>query len=638
MKTKYFTLPMFILLMTLVVQNAWAVIDGFSLKSPNGEHEATTYSTGLQGVRMGNCTIKHRGKKVLEICFFDSQFAGSVSSLEGDLSPVGSWKKTNSVKNSWKPLYGERNVIPENYNEGIWTIKDAETGGDALKIIFRAYDEGIAFCYEIPTKEGKSIQIKEEPAVFIFPGDYPCWAVYSAQGTYENVKLSQVKPNCERPLLVQIPDGPAVSIGEARLVDYARMRLQPYDEKRSDKSVLLTTQLAGPVEIKGTGNPFRTPWRFVMAADTPGQLLERNYMLLNLNDPYKIADTSWIKPGKVIRETTLSTKGGKACVDFAVERGLQYVEFDAGWYGPERDDKSDATKVAVDPNRPQGGLDLEEVIKYGNEKGVGVILYVNQKALARQLDELLPLYQKWGVRGIKFGFVHVGTQQWTTWLHEAIAKCAAHEIMVDVHDEYRSTGWERTYPNLMTVEGVRGNEEMPSAEHNIITAGVRMLCGPADYTPCWYDGRVQTSRSHQLALPVVIYSPWTFLFWYDKPEMYRGESELDLWKELPTVWDDTKILVCDLPRTIAVARRSGNTWYVGVLHSGEKTELTLPLERLLAGYANDAKLTATTYADKSDVPRDRGVEIRTTEMDETKSVTLPLRENGGAVIKIRSGE
>ena len=415
------------------------------------------------------------------------------------------------------------------------------------------------------------------------------------------------------------------------------MRFQPLVQKTTDgEKTVLQAQLAGKVEIKGTGKPYRSPWRFVMAADSPGKLLERNYMLLNLNDPCKIADTSWIKPGKVIRETTLTTAGGKACVDFAVDRGLQYIEYDAGWYGHEYDDKSDATTVTLDPKRNPNpeSLNFPEVIEYADSKGIGVIVYVNQRALTKQLDDILPLYKKWGIKGIKFGFVHVGSQEWTTWLHNAIAKCAEYQIMVDVHDEYRVTGWERTYPNLMTVEGIRGNEEMPPPEHNVVTALTRMLCGRGDYTPCWYNNRVKGSRAHQLALPIVMYSPWTFLYWYDRPNMYKGEPELDLWKEIPTVWDDTKVLIDDLPNTVAIARRSGEVWYVGILNGGESRKLEIPLR---PGELLDPAKTyqVTSYNDGN--VQEKTVLIKplgTIPGDKEMKITSIVAPNGGGVIRI----
>ena len=197
-----------------------------------------------------------------------------------------------------------------------------------------------------------------------------------------------------------------------------------------------------------------TPWRVVMVAESPGRLLENNFLILNLNEPCAIADTSWIKPGKVIREVSLTTAGGKACVDFAVKRGLQYVEYDAGWYGHEYDPNADARAVNLDPKRSKGPLDLHEVIRYADERGIGIIVYVNHLALEKQLDELLPLYKKWGIKGIKFGFVNVGSQQWTRWLHDAIRKCAEHQFMVDVHDEYRLTG---LFPDVSESDDGRGH-------------------------------------------------------------------------------------------------------------------------------------------------------------------------------------
>ena len=179
-------------------------------------------------------------------------------------------------------------------------------------------------------------------------------------------------------------------------------------------------------------------------------MVENNYFILNLNEPNQIANTSWIKPGQVIREVTLTTAGSMASIDFAAENNIAYVLFDAGWYGAEEDVKSDATTVTVDPARSKGPLDLPKVIEYANSKGVGILVYVNKKALHQQLDEILPLYKKWGIKGVKYGFVNVGDQYATAWLHQAVRKAAKYELMVDIHDEYRPTGYSRTYPNLLT--------------------------------------------------------------------------------------------------------------------------------------------------------------------------------------------
>jgi alpha-glucosidase len=154
---------------------------------------------------------------------------------------------------------------------------------------------------------------------------------------------------------------------------------------------------------------------------------------------------------------------------------MQYIEFDAGWYGPENNDDSDARAVNLDPERSKGPLDMDSVTTYAKSKNIGILLYVNRKALEKQIDELLPVYKKWGIAGIKFGFVQVGNQDVTRWLHEAIRKVASYQMVADVHDEYRPTGFSRTFPNFLTMEGIRGDEESPSNSHTLVTMFTRML-------------------------------------------------------------------------------------------------------------------------------------------------------------------
>ncbi len=533
---------------------------------------------------------------------------------------------TASGDQTWTPVCGERSRIRDHYNEMTVSLQNDATPQGQLRLIFRAYDEGAAFCYELPKQEGpQPLKFAAERSEFSFTGNWMCWPVYSAQGVYTTVLLDQVKPNCERPLVVEIAGGPYVAVGEARLVDYARMRLEPAGKPHTIRSML-----AGPVVLE---LPYRTPWRVVMVGQTPGELLEHNDLILNLNDPCALADTSWIRPGKVIREVTLTTAGGKACIDFAVKRGLQFVEYDAGWYGHEYDDASNATTVSPDRKKSNaaGGLDLQEVIRYGNERGIGIVLYVNRRELEHRLDEILPLYEQWGVKGVKYGFVNVGSQHWTTWLHEAVRKAARHRLMVDVHDEYRPTGYERTYPNLMTQEGIRGNECMPPAEHNLILPFTRMLCGPADYTVCWYASRIQTSHAHQLACPVVYYSPWQFLHWYDRPAQYRGEPELDFFKVVPAVWDDTRVIQGEIGQHITVARRSGEQWFVGTMNAQKRRQLQIPLGFLPEG----RRYTATIYGDAFPNGEDsKAVKIEERPVDARTVLTADLAANGGQAIHL----
>jgi alpha-glucosidase len=544
-----------------------------------------------------------------------------------DLRIVG--EKTSSHDETWKPVYGERSLIRDRYNQLVVDL-------GKLRLTFRAYNEGVAFCYTLP-KEADTVTITRENTEFRFPADHATWAVYSAQGKYERVPLSKIKKGCERPLLIQAAEDLFVAVGEAKLVDFARMKFAPLAGNGvvSDLSSKVTAAL-----------PLKTPWRFIMVADSPGRLLENNFLVLNLNDPCAIANTSWIKPGKVIREVTLTTVGGKACVDFAARRGLQYVEFGAGWYGNEYDDKSDARAVNVDPKRSKGPLDLHEVIRYANERGIGIILYVNRRALERQLDEILPLYQKWGVKGVKYGFVNVGSQEWTSWLHMAVRKAAEHKLMVDVHDEYRPTGYSRTYPNLLTVEGIGGDETSPVNTQSLTLQFTRFLAGPADNTICYYDARVDKNATHayQLAKAVCFYSPWQFLYWYDRPPsspqktpgaggaapVMGEEPELEFYDRVPTVWDDTEVLHGKVGEYAVIARRSGTEWFIGYMSSGEPRSFDVPLNFLDAG----RKYTAHIYLDDPDVPTRTHVKIERKPVEQGTTLTLKAVKNGGVAVRI----
>jgi alpha-glucosidase len=374
--------------------------------------------------------------------------------------------------------------------------------------------------------------------------------------------------------------------------------------------------------------------------------LENNFLILNLNDPCALADTSWIKPGKVIREVTLTTTGGLACVDFAVRRRLEYVEFDAGWYGPEDAWSSDATRVNVDPKRSKGPLDLQAVIRYARQRGIGVILYVNHRALEQQLDAILPLYRRWGVSGIKFGFVNVGEQRWTAWLHEAIRKAAEQRLMVDVHDEYRVTGYSRTYPNLMTAEGIRGDETSPTNATTLAIAFTRMLTGPADNTVCYYDPRVDRNASHayQLAKPVCLFSPWQFLYWYDRPTgspakiggaggkepRIGADAELEFYDHLPTVWDDTRVLHGRIGDYAVIARRRGHEWFVGVMNAGQERTFPLAMDFLAPG----RKYVAHRYADDPDAANRTHVKIQRVPVDAGAVLEVKLGPQGGEALRI----
>ncbi len=592
----------------------------------------------------------------IELSSEDLDLKGSFSIIKSEIT---------SVDDEWTSRFSERSTIPDVYNQ----VKVYLTNGTTnINLICRAYNEGIAFAYEIPEQGDLSTIGLDEKIHYNFENDYPLWStpkrergVLTAQGEYRKIPISQLEPGCERPLLIELGDHLKVALAEAKLVDYARLSysrgdrsahciLSTLDGKMGVQKqdtitgAILTERLEGAKVHKSL--PFQSPWRVVMIGDSYGELLENNYIIQNLNDPSAIEDDAWIKPGKVLRETTLTTQGAYSAVDFVAAHNMQYIMFDAGWYGDEMKNESDATTVTLDPKRSKGPLDMEAVTSYAKEKGIGLILYVNRRALEKQLDDILPLFKKWGVAGIKYGFVRVGDQEATAWMHKAIQKTAEYEMIVDVHDEYRPTGFSRTYPNFLTQEGIAGDETTVTNEHTLISMFTRTLAGPADNTVCYYNKRVEVMGSHasQLAKTVCIFSPLQFLFWYDKApdapvkddglwgdtKTIGNEPELEFFKHVPTTWDETKVLTAEIGKLGVIARRKGNDWFIGGINGKEAHTIKPDFSFLKEGVNYKAKL----YTDDESVETRTQVAIREIVINSTTELEIHLKANNGFAMHI----
>ena len=537
-----------------------------------------------------------------------------------------------SEDNTWKPVYGEYAQIRDRYNEmTIHLLKGGKHQGASnaydkrqqylLDIIVRAYDEGVAIRYHFPeATNGLFMHITDDITSFRFAPGAEAYHYAWAQSHANKVKLLKSeaawKDEAERPLTMHLSNGLYAAIGEAALSDFSRGKLKLVEDNKLQMAMFDSSDIITAYDM---------PWRFIMVGEKAIDLINNKQMVLNLNAPCQIQDASWIKPGKAFRVCRLDMKTCMEGVDFCVDRGLQYIELDAGWYGPEMKMSSSALKVLETRD-----IDMPKLCQYAKSKGIGVWVYVNQRALYQELDQLLLLYEKWGISGIKFGFVQIGSQEWTTWLHNAVKKCADYHIMVDIHDEYRPTGWSRTYPNLMTQEGIGGNEEMPDAEHNTILPFTRFLCGPADYTPCYFNGRVKNTKAHQLAMPVVYYSPVTFLFWYDLPNVYKGEKELDFWKYCPTVWDESKALQGEIGEYIVQARRSGNDWFVGAMTGLQARDITLNTADFLQ---KGKKYQVEIYNDNPALNTRTKVSTVVQTIKAGKILKLHLQPSGGAALR-----
>ncbi|WP_316814224.1 glycoside hydrolase family 97 protein [Pedobacter heparinus] len=523
---------------------------------------------------------------------------------------------TSTKDTSWKPVYGENEIIRDHFNAvTIETVKD-DNPIYLMNIELRAYNEGIAFRFFFPENEkGTYYRITSENTEFSLPEGTKAWVAKWAQAPYEKLPLSNWGYEAERPLTLELPNGLHAVLAEAQMVDYARTKFK----LSTTKANTIQTAMFTPADLI---SPFATPWRVIMVAESPAQLAENNHLILNLNEPSKIKDESWIKPGKIIRVMSQTTKDALENIDFVVARNLQYILFDWKWYGPAFSFSSDASKVAIKD------FDLPAIIKYGKEKGIGIWLYVNQQALLMQSDSLFSIYKKWGVAGVKFGFVQSGSHRWTTWVEKAIQQAAANQIMVNIHDDWRPTGEQRSWPNLMTSEGIRGNEEMPDATNNTVMPFTRYIAGAADYTICYFDRRIKTTHGHQLALAAIYFSPLQTLYWYDKPSFYQNEPELEFWDKIPASWHETKVLQGTPGEFVSVARRSGNQWFIGTITNTAARSIKLKFDFLPKGKTFLAKI----YSDNDNVNTATKVGVETKQVNAGTVLEIKLKASGGQSI------
>ena len=599
------------------------------LSSPDGKYLVTIDGMSYS-ISFNQNVIVEKSQLGVDIDnrLFESALAvprGIYQNWSSDLILTGEERTT--VDTTWMPLYGENSRIRDHYNQMVLHYEKGSNGQGvvhegydkrkyyAMDIIVRVYNEGVAFRYHFPeTANSLFLYIVGEETSFSMPAGTEAWYGEWAQGPLEKRSLRGEWFESERPLLLKLPTGTYVALLEAAMKDYTRGKFKLKKENE------LQVSMYGSADII---SPYDTPWRVVMAGEKAVDLINHKEIVLNLNQERGCADWSWVKPGKAFRSSRLDKEGILRSIDYCKAFGFDYVELDAGWYGPEGKVSSDARKVIETRD-----FTMPEVCQYAKTKGIGVWVYVNQRALYQQLDELLPLYKEWGISGIKFGFVQIGNQQWSTWLHDAIAKCAEYQIMVDVHDEYRPTGLSRLYPHLLTQEGVHGNEEMPDATNNVLLPFTRYLCGPADYTLCYFNNRVKNTKGHQLAMAAVYYSPLQFYFWYDQPFVDKGEEELQFWRDCPTTFDES-IAIDGIPgEYIIQTRRSGQDWYVGVMTNTEGRVLNVPTDFLPKG-----KYDVTVYNDDPSLGTRTNVRTTNVQVKAGKPLELTLQPSGGAALR-----
>ncbi|MFJ8592321.1 glycoside hydrolase family 97 catalytic domain-containing protein [Streptomyces sp. NPDC093598] len=553
--------------------------------------------------------------------------------LGGDVRVIRERHRTR--RTTWTPVYGRNATVTDHYREQRWDLRD-RASGIRFGVQVRSYRTGVALRYLL--LDQGTATIADELTTFVLPDGT---TVYSArdENPYEPVAPGAIPvtgtsttdngPLTDLPLTATLSDGLIACVCEASRVNYPRLMLGSVPGEPNTLAAFLmehTARGTGPVETTTTvTTPFATPWRAVVIGATHAELVDNAELVLDLAPPNALPDTSWIKPGKVFR-CELSTAAGLEGVDFAVARGLEYIEYDAGWYGPEFS--------TPDATEPIAAIDLPSVISYATSQGIGVFLYVNRLALT-DADSLFGLYKSWGVQGIKLGFINDGTRTMTDQIIDWARTAAKYELLIDMHDDVRPFGCERTYPNWISLEGVRGNEQFPTATHNVTLPFARNIGGPMDYTICYGQSRDKTTNAHQMAMAAVYYQPLNFLFWYDKPSKYNNPANwpgLPWFNAVPVTWDESRTLAGAIGEYIAVARRSGSDWYLGAMTDESSRTLSLPLSFLGSG-----TYTATVYADGTPgtSPYRTPVVVSTRTVTRDDTLDVAMAPAGGQAVVLR---
>ncbi len=513
------------------------------------------------------------------------------------------------INETWTPVLKRTSTILNNCRELTLQMQEKNFPRRTINLVFRVFDDGVAFRTEfIGSGNNHEYVITDETVTFNFTADHTCWAANqgsyrsSQENEYFRRKLSDItdKMVIGLPMTVKVADDCYAAITEANITDYAGMYLKPGSSKTGFS---VRSSLSPLPKQPGNGDrvnfkfPHKTPWRVIMLGQTPGKLVESE-IVMNLNEPCAIADPSWIKPGICAwdhwwsGEVKVDNETIKKYIDLASEMGWPYQLIDWQWYGPFNKPEADITKVA-----PQ--LDMPGILAYAKSKNVKCWVWLYYTDVNRaDFDKACALYQSWGIAGVKIDFMDSDDQEMVNWYHRIVKTAAAHHLMVDFHGAYKPDGFRRTYPNLVTREGVLGNEYNKwslrvTPEHMVTLPFTRMLAGPMDFTPGGFLNRtpekfengtpaqVQGTRALQLAQFVVYDSPFTVAC--DHPDNYKGQEGTEFLKKVKTMWDDTKILNGQVGEYITSVRRSGNEWFIGSMTNSENRTLEIKLDFLDAG-------------------------------------------------------
>jgi hypothetical protein len=656
--------------------------------SPNGKIKVNFFLTDDE---KAGYIIDYTTTRVIDTSYFGFDFQNQPS-LSENLEIINS--SIVSFDGTWETVWGEQKFVRNYYNELKVELLEKDNFKRRCFIVFRVFDDGVGFRFEFPEQENlKDVIILDENTQFKLTGDHTCWWTPGDWDIYEHLfnttRFSEIDALSKRahkalaqtyipenavnlPVTMKTEDKVYISILEANLTNYADMTL-----KVDKENLLFQSELVGNdsgIKVK-TNIPFVTPWRLILITNKAAELISSR-TILNLNEPNVLKDVSWIKPTKYmgiwwemhLGKSTWAMKGGKhgattenakRYIDFASKNGIGAVLFEGwntGWdhyLGKEKRD------YIFDFVTPYPDYNIKEVVRYAKEKNVQIIMhhetYAHILPYEERLDTAFSLCKSLGIHAVKTGYVgqivpdgeyHHG--QWmVNHYRKVMEKAAQYHLMLDVHEPIKPTGLRRTYPNLMSAEGLRGQEFnawSPDGgnppEHLTTIPFTRMLAGPIDYTPGIFDikfkkykphNQVNTTLAHQLAIYVVIYSPLQMAA--DLPENYDGHPAFQFIRDVGVDWDTSIVLNGEIGDFITIARKERNTdkWFLGSITDENARTINISLSFL----DRDRNYTAVLYEDGDNAHWDKNptaYKIESKVVTNLDSLSLKLAPGGGSAI------
>jgi alpha-glucosidase len=537
--------------------------------------------------------------------------------------------ETGSRRAEYEVFPGKRRRAADHFTEAVITLREQAPPARRWELVLRAYDDGAALRYRFPVQDGwPGLVIAAERTEIDLPADAVAFALplngftTSYEKFYERKRVPEVPPDwlLGLPLLVECPGRGWAAITEANLTEFAGMYLARAGNGAATLASRLSPLPGEPGVAVEASLPHASPWRVVLLGDDPGRLVESD-LVLHLNEPCAIADTSWIRPGKttfpwwngyhleeVGFKPGLNTDTMKHYIDFCAESGIPYHSLDGhdgvAWYGgpivPYRG--ADITKALP-------GIDLEGVIAHARAKGVRLRLWMHWEAARAHMDRAFPLYREWGIEGVMIDFMDRDDQEMVRFIRDLVRKAAENRLTVTLHGSPKPTGLERTYPNLLTSEGVLNLEYDKwdpagcTPEHEVTVPFTRMLAGPLDFHQGSFRGVTVERFAPRNVAPLVMGTPGRTLASYvvyqnhlpmvaDYPSAYRGHPGLEMLARIPCSWDDTRVLSGKVGEHAVIARRHGREWYIGAMNDRTPRALEVSLSFLEPG-----RHRAETFAD-----------------------------------------